>query len=135
MNAQMPPILDVIYAINKLPAVVVLEHASELCHILSNLIDGHAKLIANFGVLLNKLEEHYHETDVQELLIAMHDLTPTEQIQIFADQLVEQKKQHHALKELMASISIHLTTSVEHQEIHETVNAIMEKYKELMEKK
>jgi len=143
MNVPTPPLLYVIDAVNNLPKEVLSANAPELCHMLSTLLDDHAELITGLQSLLDKLSEHY--TEVEELLdsfAAKHGRTTVEQFQVFANQLAEQQEQHHSLEELIASVSTHLTTeelshikenSVERREIHETVNAIMEKYEELME--
>ena len=145
MNAPKRSIIYVIDAINSLPEEVVKKNAPELCHILSNLLDDHKELIIGLDSLLDKLQEHYIE--IEELMDSFakkHGRTTTEQFQVFADGLAEQKKQHLSLEELIASISAHLTTNelsnikentIERREIHDTVNAIMEKYEELMEEK
>jgi hypothetical protein len=82
--------------------------------------------------------EHY--TEVEELLdsfAAERGLTTIEQLQVFVNELTEQRKQHYSLEGLITSISTHLTTeelsqikenTVERREIHGTVAAIMEKY-------
>lgn len=145
MNVPTPPISYVIEAINNLPEDVVLDHASELCHMLSNLRDDHTELITNLEALLDKIDKHYNE--VEELLDSFANergRTVTEQLQLFANEVAEQKTQHLSLEVLIVSIAVHLTptelsnmenNSVESREIHETVKAIMEKYNELMEEK
>jgi len=145
MHVPTPSIIYVIEAINNLPEDVVLAHAPELCHMLSNLRDDHIELITNLEALLDKLEKHYNE--VEELLDSFANergRTVPEQLQVFAKEVAEQKTQHRSLEELIASISTHLTgnelsdikeNSVERRETNETVKAIMEKYKELMEEK
>lgn len=142
-NVPTPPIIYVIEAVNNLPEEAVVSHAPELCHMLSNLLDDHAELINGLESLLDKLAEHY--TEVEDLLDSFatkRGRTATQQLQVFNNVLAQQREQHHSLEELMASISVHLTTeelsrikgnTVERRDIHETVTAIMEKYEELME--
>ena len=144
MHVPTPSIIYVIEAINNLPEDVVLAHAPELCHMLSNLRDDHTDLITHLEALLDKLKVHY--VDAEELLTSFADergRTVTEQFQMFDKELEEQKTQHRKLEKLLKSISTHLTTeelsyikenSVERREVNETVHAIMEKYEELMEK-
>ena len=129
---------------NNLPEEAILNHAPELCHMLSNLRDDHTDLITHLEALLDKLKVHY--VDAEELLTSFADergRTVTEQFQMFDKELEEQKTQHRKLEKLLKSISTHLTTeelsyikenSVERREVNETVHAIMEKYEELMEK-
>ena len=144
MYVPTPPIIYVIEAVNNLPEEAILNHAPELCHMLSNLRDDHTDLITHLEALLDKLKVHY--VDAEELLTSFADergRTVTEQFQMFDKELEEQKTQHRKLEKLLKSISTHLTTeelsyikenSVERQEVNETVHAIMEKYEELMEK-
>ena len=144
MYVPTPPIIYVIEAVNNLPEEAILNHAPELCHMLSNLRDDHTDLITHLEALLDKLKVHY--VDVEELLTSFADergRTVTEQFQMFDKELEEQKTQHRKLEKLLKSISTHLTTeelsyikenSMERQEVNETVHAIMEKYEELMEK-
>ena len=144
MYVPTPPIIYVIEAVNNLPEEAILNHAPELCHMLSNLRDDHTDLITHLKALLDKLK--VHDKDAEELLTSFADergRTVTEQFQMFDKELEEQKTQHRKLEKLLKSISTHLTTeelsyirenSVERQEVNETVHAIMEKYEELMEK-
>jgi len=144
MYVPTPPIIYVIEAVNNLPEEAILNHAPELCHMLSNLRDDHTDLITHLEALLDKLKVHY--VDAEELLTSFADergRTVTEQFQMFDKELEEQKTQHRKLEKLLKSISTHLTTeelsyikenSMERQEVNETVHAIMEKYEELMEK-
>ena len=144
MYVPTPPIIYVIEAVNNLPEEAILNHAPELCHMLSNLRDDHTDLITHLEALLDKLKVHY--VDAEELLTSFADergRTVTEQFQMFDKELEEQKTQHRELEKLLKSISTHLTTeelsyikenSVERREVNETVHAIMEKYEELMEK-
>jgi len=144
MYVPTPPIIYVIEAVNNLPEEAILNHAPELCHMLSNLRDDHTDLITHLEALLDKLKVHY--VDAEELLTSFADergRTVTEQFQMFDKELEEQKTQHRKLEKLLKSISTHLTTeelsyikenSVERREVNETVHAIMEKYEELMEK-
>jgi len=149
MNVPTPPILYVIEAVNNLPEEALANHAPELCRMLSTLLDTHADLITGLQSLMDKLGEFgsEHYTEVEELLdsfAAERGLTIIEQLQVFVNELTEQRKQHYSLEGLITSISTHLTTeelsqikenTVERREIHETVDAIMEKYEELMEEK
>ena len=144
MHIPTPPIIYVIEAVNNLPEEAILNHAPELCHMLSNLRDDHTDLITHLKALLDKLK--VHDKDAEELLTSFADergRTVTEQFQMFDKELEEQKTQHRKLEKLLKSISTHLTTeelsyikenSVERREVNETVHAIMEKYEELMEK-
>ena len=144
MYVPTPPIIYVIEAVNNLPEEAILNHAPELCHMLSNLRDDHTDLITHLKALLDKLK--VHDKDAEELLTSFADergRTVTEQFQMFDKELEEQKTQHRKLEKLLKSISTHLTTeelsyikenSVERREVNETVHAIMEKYEELMEK-
>ena len=145
MNVPTPPIIYVINAVNDLPEEAVLEHASELCRMLSNLLDDHTELIDSLNALLAKLATHYDEiNELIDSFASEKGLTTAEQFQIFEREVEEQKQQHQSLQKLMDSISAHLTAeelssikenSVERREINETVHAIMEKYEELMEEK
>ena len=145
MHVPTPSIIYVIEAINNLPEDVVINHALELCHMLSNLRDDHTDLITNLEALLDKLDKHYNE--VEELLDSFANergRTAPEQLQLFAKEVAEQKTQHLSLEVLIVSIAAHLTgeelsyieeNSVERRETNETVKAIMDKYEELMEEK
>ena len=139
---------QIIEAINDLTEKDILKNAQELCRMLTNILNDHTKLIAGSDELLNKLQKHpdtWQHTEIEELFKSLtnkHGQTTTEQLKIFADEIAEQKKQHYILEKLFVSISAHLTTKklaqinntrAEHQEINKTVQAIMEKYKELME--
>ena len=145
MNVPTPPIIYVINAVNDLPEEAVLEHASELCRMLSNLLDDHTELIDSLNALLAKLATHYDEiNELIDSFASEKGLTTAEQFQIFEREVEEQKQQHQSLQKLMDSISAHLTAeelssikdnTVSRREIHETVHAIMDKYEELMEEK
>ena len=111
MYVPTPPIIYVIEAVNNLPEEAILNHAPELCHMLSNLRDDHTDLITHLEALLDKLKVHY--VDAEELLTSFADergRTVTEQFQMFDKELEEQKTQHRKLEKLLKSISTHLTT-------------------------
>ena len=56
MYVPTPPIIYVIEAVNNLPKEAILDHAPELCHMLSNLRDDHTDLITHLEALLDKLK-------------------------------------------------------------------------------
>ena len=98
MNVPTPPIIYVINAVNDLPEEAVLEHASELCRMLSNLLDDHIELIDSLNALLAKLATHYDEiNELIDSFASEKGLTTAEQFQIFEREIEEQKQQHQSV--------------------------------------